>query len=87
MGTAENVIAWIIAGSAWVVILGTPIALMIPRCRRWLLRPLRRRMDARRHRAAEQRERELVMAQARRDARTAVLEHELARLDDPGLAG
>lgn len=87
MATAENVIAWIIAGSAWVVILASPIALMIPRSRRWLLRPLRRRMDARRHRAAEQRERELAMAQARRDARTVALEAELDRIsyEAPGI--
>ena len=50
------------------------VALLVPRSRRWLLRPLRRRRAARRERAR-------AMTQARRDARTAVLEAELAALD------
>jgi len=62
-----SVIAWVIAGGAWLVILLAPVALValavVPRCRRWWLAPLRRR-----------RERARVMAQARRDARTAILE-------------
>lgn len=74
-----NVIAWIIAIAAWVVILGSPFALVallvVPRCRRWWLRPLQRRHAGRRART-------LAMEQARRDARTAVLEAELAAADD-----
>ena len=67
------VIAWIVAIGAWVVILGSGPALaalvVVPRLRRWWLRPLQRRRAARRERLR-------VMEQARRDARTAILEAE-----------
>lgn len=87
MEIAAEVIGGIIGIGAWVVILGTPVALMIPRSRRWLLRPLKRRMDARRRLAAECREREFAAAQARRDAKTAILEAELDRIsyEAPGI--
>lgn len=74
-----SIIAWIIAIGAWLVILLSPVALValavVPSWRRWWLRPLQRRMAARRQRA-------LAMQQARRDARTAVLESELDVLDE-----
>lgn len=74
-----SVIAWIIAIGAWVVILLGPVALVglavVPSWRRWWLRPLQRRRARRRARA-------VTMQQARRDARTAVLEHELDVLDE-----
>ena len=77
-----SVIAWIFAVSAWVVILGAPVALaavaVVPGWRRRCLRPLRRRRAARRARAA-------AMSQARRDARTIILEGELDAFDEPGL--
>ena len=70
-----NVIAWIIAIGAWLVILLSPVVLValvaVPRCRRWWMRPVQRRRAVRQAR-------ELAMEQARRDARTAVLEAELA---------
>ena len=70
-----NVIAWIIAIGAWLVILLSPVALValvaVPRCRRWWLRPVQGRR-------AWRRERLRVMAQARRDAREAILQAELA---------
>ena len=66
-----NVIAWIIV----IALFLSPVALValvaVPRCRRWWMRPVRRRRAVRRAR-------ELAMEQARRDARTAVLEAELA---------
>ena len=83
MGIAVEVFAWTVAGGAWAVILGLPVALVIPRSRRWLLRPVTRRLKARRARALEARDRAVQVAQARRDARTAVLEHELSQLDVP----
>lgn len=74
-----SIIAWIIAIAAWLVILLSPVALaglaVVPSWRRWWLRPLQRRRAARRART-------LAMQQARRDARTAVLEAELDALDD-----
>ena len=74
MNTTINVIAWVVVLAAWLVILGAPVALVallvVPRCRRWWLRPLRARRTARTERAQ-------VMAQARRDARQAVLQAEL----------
>jgi hypothetical protein len=80
-----SVIAWVIAIGAWLVIVLGPFALVVlasvPRCRRWWMRPVQRRRAARRERAR-------VMAQARRDARIAELEAEMAldlwRLRNPG---
>lgn len=74
MQTAASVIGWIIAGSAWLVILASPLFLVVPKLRRLWTAPIGRRMKARRERAFQ-------VAQARRDARTAVLEAELDRLD------
>ena len=66
-----NVIAWIIV----IALFLSPVALValvaVPRCRRWWLRPVQRRRAVRQAR-------QLAMEQARRDARTAVLEAELA---------
>ena len=68
------VTVWIAA----TAILLSPFALValvvVPRCRRWWLRPLQRRRAARRARI-------VAMEQARRDARTAILEAQLDGLD------
>jgi len=80
MNAAAVIIGAIIGYGAWVVILGAPVALAIPCSRRWLLRPLRRRIDTRRRRLAGQRERAWAAAQARRDAREAVILAELEKI-------
>lgn len=74
-----QVTAWI---TALIPFAAPPVLLVllaVPRSRRRMLAPLRRRR-------ADRRERARMMAQARRDARTAELEAELERtyLTDPG---
>lgn len=72
MQTAAQIIGVVIASAAWVAILASPFFLLVPRLRRWWTAPVRRR-------AAARRQRRLVLEQARRDARTEVLEAELDR--------
>lgn len=71
---AIQIIAYTIAIAAWLAILASPLFLIVPRLRRLWTAPVRRRLKARRERAFQ-------MAQARRDAREAVLEAELDQLD------
>lgn len=75
MSVAAAIIGWIVIGGLAASPFAAVALLAVPRLRRWWLRPLQRRRARRRARAVS-------MQQARRDARTAILENELDVLDE-----
>lgn len=67
---AISIVSAVIAGLLWLAILSSPLFFLVPRLRRWWMAPIGRHFR-------DRKARKVTMAQARRDARTAVLESEL----------